>query len=49
MSYIPSEIIDLIHKYMSKYKKRPRPYNEDQWKDFDEYKEYLQKELKKVN
>ncbi len=44
---IPSEIEDLIHEYISKYSKRPTPFNYDEWNSFAEYKKYLEEELEK--
>ena len=44
---MPNEIKNLIHEYINKYGKRPRPYNDDEWTDFDNYKKYLEKELNK--
>lgn len=45
MAYIPTEVEYLIHEYMEKKKKRPEPFNYDEWNNFNEYKEYLIKEL----
>lgn len=47
MAYIPTEVKELIHEYMTKYGKRPAPFNYDEWDNFKEYKEYLKKELNK--
>lgn len=47
MINIPKEIDDLIEKYEQKYKKKPKPWNYDEWESFDEYRQYLEKELKK--
>ena len=47
MAYIPDEIKKLIHEYINKYNKRPMAFNYDEWNNFDEYKEYLVKELEK--
>lgn len=44
---IPDEINKLINEYINKYGKRPKPYNDDEWINFDYYKEYLEKELSK--
>ena len=44
---IPNEIKDLIHKYISKYNKRPNPFNYDEWNSLAEYKKYLEEELEK--
>ena len=44
---MPNEIKNLIHEYINKYGERPQPYNDDEWIDFDNYKEYLEKELNK--
>lgn len=47
MINIPNEIDMLIDKYKKTYNKRPAPFNYDEWNSFDEYKEYLEKELEK--
>lgn len=47
MINIPNEIDILIQKYINQYNKRPAPFNYDEWDNFDEYKEYLKKELNK--
>lgn len=47
MINIPNDVKKLIHKYIEKYNKRPNPFNYDEWNSFDEYKEYLEKELNK--
>lgn len=47
MINIPKEIDDLIEKYEQKYKKKPEPWNYEEWESFDQYKEYLEKELNK--
>lgn len=44
---MPNEIKNLIHEYINKYGKRPQPYNDDEWTDFDNYKKYLERELEK--
>lgn len=44
---MPNEVENLIHEYMEKYNKRPAPFNYDEWDSFEEYKEYLEKELNK--
>lgn len=44
---IPNEILKLIKEYEKKYNKKPRPWNYDEWSSFEEYKEYLKKELEK--
>lgn len=44
---IPDEIHKLFNEYQEKYKKAPRRFNYDVWNSFDEYKEYLEKELSK--
>lgn len=44
---IPDEICELFEEYERKYGKAPRRFNYDQWDSLDEYKEYLEKELKK--
>lgn len=46
MINIPSEITELIHKYIKERGKRPLPFNYDEWNNLNEYKEYLEKELK---
>lgn len=45
MMNIPDEVNQLIHKYIDKYDKRPRPFNYDEWNSFEQYKEYLEKEI----
>lgn len=45
MAYIPTEIKELIHEYIKRNKKRPSPFNYDEWNNFEEYKKYLEKEL----
>ena len=47
MVNIPSDVKELIYKYIEKINKRPAPFNYDEWNSFDEYKKYLEKELKK--
>ena len=44
---IPDEIHKLFKEYQEKYKKSPRRFNYDTWNSLYEYKEYLEKELKK--
>ena len=44
---IPDDVKKLIHKYIEQKGKRPLPFNYDEWNNFAEYKEYLEKELKK--
>jgi hypothetical protein len=45
---IPNEILELIKEYKKKYNKRPeKGFNYDEWNSFEEYKEYLEKELRK--
>lgn len=43
MAYIPDYVKKLIHKY----NKRPVPFNYDELDNFQQYKEYLEKELNK--
>lgn len=44
---IPDEIKRLINKYIEEKGKRPeKGFNYDEWNSFDDYKEYLEKELK---
>lgn len=47
MRNIPDDIKKLIHKYIEINGERPRPFNSDEWYGFNEYKAYLEKELKK--
>lgn len=47
MEHIPTEILELRHKYIEKYNKIPIPFNFEEWDSFDQYKEYLEKELEK--
>lgn len=47
MINIPNEIHKLFDEYVKKYGKAPRRFNYDAWNSLDEYKEYLEKELKK--
>lgn len=45
---LPNEIIKLINEYKKQYGKRPeKGFNYDEWNSLQEYKEYLEKELKK--
>jgi len=44
---IPDDVKKLIHEYIDKYGKRPAPFNYDEWDSFDQYREYLEKELNK--
>ena len=44
---IPNDVKELIHKYIEKNGKRPLGVNCDEWNSFEEYKEYLKKELEK--
>ena len=44
--HIPNDIKEMIDKYIKRYNKKPLPFNYDEWNSFDEYKEYLEKELK---
>lgn len=44
---IPDEIKQLIHKYIEEKGKRPLGFNYDEWNSFEEYKNYLEKELSK--
>ncbi|MCI8760426.1 MAG: hypothetical protein HFJ34_04825 [Clostridia bacterium] len=44
---IPNEILKLIKEYEEKYNKKPRPWNYDEWDNFEQYRQYLEKELNK--
>ena len=44
---IPNDIKQLIHEYIDKYHKRTNPFNYDEWDSFEQYKDYLEKELNK--
>ncbi len=44
---MPNDIKKLIHEYIDRYNKRPDPFNYDEWDSFEQYKEYLEKELGK--
>lgn len=44
---IPNDVKELIHKYIEEKGERPLGFNYDEWKNFAEYKEYLEKELEK--
>jgi len=46
MINIPDDIHKLIEEYKEKFNKAPRRFNYDVWNSLDEYKEYLEKELK---
>lgn len=47
MAYIPDKVKELIHEYISKYNKRPKPFNYDEWNNFEEYRKYLESEMNK--
>lgn len=42
---IPDDITNIIHEYIERNGKRPNPFNHDKWDSFEQYKEYLKKEL----
>ncbi len=44
---IPNDIKKLIHEYIERNGKRPNGFNYDEWDSFEQYKEYLEKELRK--
>ena len=45
---LPNDILELIDEYKKIYNKRPeKGFNYDEFNNFDEYKEYLKKELGK--
>lgn len=45
MVNIPDDVDKLIDEYIEKKSKRPKPFNYDEWDSFEQYKEYLEKEL----
>lgn len=45
MVNIPDEVDKLIDEYIRKKDKKPKPFNYDEWDSFEQYKEYLEKEL----
>lgn len=45
--YIPKYLRDLIDEYTIIYKQRPRGFNYDEWNSFEEYGEFLSKEIRK--
>lgn len=45
MVNIPDDVDKLIDEYIEKKGKRPKPFNYDEWDNFGQYKEYLEKEL----
>lgn len=47
MVNIPDGVDKLIDKYVKTKEKRPKPFNYDEWDSFEQYKEYLEKELNK--
>lgn len=47
MVNIPDDVDKLIDEYIKRKGKKPRPWNYDEWDSFEQYKEYLEKELNK--
>lgn len=45
---LPNDILELIKEYETKYnQKLEKGFNIDEWNSFEEYKKYLEEELKK--
>ena len=45
---LPDDIKEMTDKYIEKYGKKPEyGFNYDEWNSFEEYKKYLEEELKK--
>lgn len=47
MIFIPNDVDKLINEYIRMKNKKPKLFNYDEWDSFEQYKEYLEKELRK--
>ena len=48
MVNIPNDVDKLLDEYIKKKSKRPKTFNYDEQDSFEQYKEYLKKELEKL-